>query len=186
MISVTDLRAGTVFEDRGEYFLVTSYEHIKMGRGSGTVKVRVKNLASGATVDKSFQTGARINDVQLLRKAVQYLYRDGANFHFMDTVTYEQFSLPQNLVLEYAKYLKEEMGITLFVIADRPMYIELPKIVDYRVTQTGGSAKGNTVGAAQKDAILENGLSVKVPLFIKTGEVIRVDTRSGQYVERAK
>lgn len=186
MISVTDLRSGTVFEDKGSYFLVLSYEHIKMGRGSGNVKVKVRNLESGSTVEKSFITGARVKDVQLGRKKVQYLYTDGAGVHLMNFETYEQFTIPNALAEDIAKFLKEGMEITLFAIGEKPVSMEILKIVEYEVTQTGGSAKGNTAGAAQKDAVLENGLTVKVPLFIKAGEVIRVDTRSGQYVERAK
>ena len=186
MIPVTDLRAGTVFEDRGEYFLVLSYEHIKMGRGSGTIKVRVKNLGTGATIQKSFITGARVNDVNLERKKAQFLYQDGQNFHLMDTASYEQFTINRRLVEDTAKFLKEGMEITLFAIDNKPLYIEIPKICEYKIAQTGGSARGNTVGASYKDAILENGLTVKVPLFIKNGEVIRVDTRTWEYVERAK
>jgi elongation factor P len=186
MLSVTELRSGTVFEDQGQFFLVLSYEHIKMGRGSGTVKVKVKSLSSGATIEKSFITGARVADVNLLRKKVQYLYKDAGGYHFMDMDSYEQFSLNDRLVGDFVSYLKEGMELMLFAVLDKPLYIELPKIVEYKVAQTGGAARGNTVGAAQKEAVLENGLTVKVPLFIKNGEVIRVDTRSGDYVERAR
>lgn len=186
MISVTELRSGVVFEDRGDYFLVLAYEHIKMGRGGGTIKVKVRNLITGANVEKSFPNGARFQEANLERKKVQYLYRDSQGFHFMDIVSFEQFSLGERLVAEFAPYLKESLELTLFAIGERPMYIEIPKILEYRVTQTGGSARGNTIGAAQKDAVCENGLHVKVPLFIKNGEIIRVDTRTGAYVERAK
>ena len=186
MIPVTDLRAGGVFEDKGAYFLVLSYEHIKMGRGSGTVKVKVRNLEGGATIEKTFNTGARVQDVVLSRKKAQYLYRDNQSFHLMDMDSYDQFAISDRIVGEIAKFLKENMEVTLFSVGEKPVYIEIPKIVDYKITQTGGSAKGNTVGAAQKDAVLENGITVKVPLFISAGEIIRVDTRSGQYVERAK
>lgn len=186
MISVTDLKAGTVFEDKGSYFLVLSYEHIKMGRGSGNVKVKVRNLESGSTVEKSFITGAKVQDVNLNRKTVQYLYRDGQGCHLMDMGSYEQFTVPLALASDIGKFLKEGMEVTLSKVDDKAVNVEIPKIVDYKITQTGGPARGNTVGASQKDALLENGLTVKVPLFIKTGEVIRVDTRSGQYVERAK
>lgn len=186
MISVTELRAGTVFEEKDQYFLVLSYEHIKMGRGSGTVKVKVKSLTTGATIVKSFITGARVAEASLERRKVQYLYTDGADFHFMDVASYEQFSLDRRLVEDVARFLKEGMELVLLAVDDRPVSVELAKIVEYKITQTGGSARGNTVGAAQKDAVLENGLTVKVPLFIKTDEVIRVDTRTGQYVERAK
>lgn len=106
--------------------------------------------------------------------------------HAMDTATYEQFALERKLVEDIAEYLKEGLEITLFSVEGKPLYLEIPKIIDYKVAQTGGSARGNTVGASYKDAALENGLVVKVPLFIKQGEVIRVDTRNGDYVERAK
>lgn len=186
MISVTDLHAGTVYEDKGDYLLVLSYEHIKMGRGSGNVKVKVRNLKTGSTVEKSFITGAKVQDVDLQRKKVQYLYKDDAGYHFMDQVSYDQLAIPESMVGYFGKFLKEGLEVLLFAIDDEPVYIELPKILDYKVMQTGGSAKGNTSGAAQKDAVLENGLVVKVPLFINTGETIRVDTRDATYVERAK
>src|SRR3990167_7156841 len=162
MISVTDLRAGAVFEDKGQYFLVLSYEHSKIARGSGNVKVRVRNLETGTTIDRTFNTGARVVDANLARKKSQYLYTDNQGFHFMDPVSYEQFTV------------------------DRKLVSDIAKIMEYKIIQTGGSARGNTAGSAQKDAVLENNLVVKVPLFIKSGEVIRVDTRTGQYVERAK
>lgn len=186
MINVTELRAGAVFEERGDYFLVLSYEHIKMGRGGGTIKVKVRNLTNGSTIEKSFPNGGRVQDANLERKKAQYLYRDPQGFHFMDISSYEQFDIPERVVSEYASYLKEGLEVVLFAIGERPMYIEIPKILEYKITQTGGASRGNTVGTAQKDAILENGLRVKVPLFINNGEVIRVDTRTGAYVERAR
>ena len=195
MVNVTELRSGTVFFDQGpsfaktsedkQYFLVLSYDHIKMGRGSGNVKVKVKNLSTGATIEKSFQTGARVNEASLVRKKVQYLYTD-SEVHVMEIVTFDQFAFDKKLISDSAKYLKEGMEITLAIVDDKPLFVEIPKIVDYKISQTGGAARGDTVGASYKDAVLENGLVVKVPLFIKQGELIRVDTRSGEYVERAK
>jgi len=185
MITVTELHAGTVFEDQGQYFLVLLYEHTKIARGSGNVKVKVKNLSTGGTIEKSFNTGARVQEASLDRKKVQYLYSD-SHVHVMDMQSFEQVSLDKGLVSDAIKFLKEGMDIELFSVEGKPLYIEIPKIVDYKISQTGGSARGNTVGASQKDAVLENGLVVKVPLFIKVGEIIRVDTRSGAYVERAK
>lgn len=185
MISVTELRAGTIFTEQGKYFFVLSYEHIKVARGSGTIRVKVRNLESGANIDKTFPTGAKVEDVNVERKKVQYLYMD-SQVHVMDSQTYDQFAIDLKLVSDVAKYLKEGMEIVLFSVEDKALYIEIPKIIDYKVVQTGGSARGNTVGASYKDATLENGLVVKVPLFIKNGETIRVDTRSGDYVERAK
>lgn len=185
MISVTDLRAGIVFEDRGEYFLVIAYQHSKIARGSATIKVKIKNISSGATIEKSFITGAFVREASLERKKVRYLYFDD-KIHAMNMQTYEQFEVDKKLASDVIKFLKEGMEIDLFSIKGRPLYIQIPKIVDYKVMQTGGGARGNTVGAAQKDAVLENGLTIKVPLFIKTDDVIRVDTRNGKYVERAK
>ena len=186
MISVNELRAGVVFEERGDYFLVISYEHIKTGRGSGNIKVKVKNLSTGSNVEKSFITGARVTDASLERKKVQYLYQDPAGIHVMDIESFDQFVVSRKLVEDVIKFLKEGMELSLVSAEDKPLYVEIPKNLEYKITQTGGSARGNTVGASYKDAVLENGLVVKVPLFIKTGEVIRVDTRSGNYVERAK
>ena len=185
MISVTELRSGAGFEDRGEYFLVVSYEHSKIARGSGNVRVKVKNLSTGGTIEKSFNTGARVTDASLDRKKAQYLYSD-SQVYIMNMQTYEQEALDKSLVGDTLKFLEEGMEIELFSVEGKPLYIQIPKIVDYKISQTGGSARGNTVGASQKDAVLENGLVVKVPLFIKTGEIIRVDTRTGEYVERAK
>jgi len=186
MISVTDLRAGKVFMENGNFFLVISYEHTKIGRGSGNVKVKVKNLTSGATVEKSYITGAKVQEGNMSRRKVTYLYKDGQGINLMDNESYDQFAIDEKLTGEGTKFLKEGMEVTLATVDGNPILVELPKIVDYKITQTGGNARGNTAGAAQKDAVLENGLVVKVPLFLKTGEVIRVDTRAGTYVERAK
>jgi elongation factor P len=185
MISVTELRAEAIFSEKGDYFLVLSYEHIKIARGSGTIKVKVRNLSTGSIVEKSFVTGAKVQDTHLERKKVRYLYTDN-QVHIMDMHSYEQFVLDKRLISDIAKFLNEEMEIELFSVEGKPMYLQIPNIVSYKVTQTGGTTRGNTVGASQKEAIMNNGLVVKVPLFIKTGEEIRVDTRSGQYVERAK
>lgn len=186
MISVTELRSGTVYEESGQYLLVLSYEHIKIGRGSGNVKVKVRNLSTGAIVEKSYITGARVDDVALSRNKVQFLYKDNSGFNVIDNSSFEQFVLPERIVSSDAPYLKEGLEFLLFTVSDKPLYIELPKILEYIVAQTAGSARGNTVGAAQKEAVLENGLVVRVPLFIKADDVIRVDTRDGSYVERAK
>lgn len=186
MLNVTDLRAGVVFEDNNEIFQVLSYEHIKMGRGGGIVKVKVKNLKSGSIVSKSFNTGAKVEDVSVSKIKAQYLYKDAEKFHFMQTASFEQFEIAKELLQESLKFLKEGIEISVMIINDQPVSIELPKSVDLKVAATGGSDRGNTVGASYKEAELENGLIVKVPLFIRVGETIKVDTKNSQYVERAK
>lgn len=186
MISVTELKPGTVYEEIGQYLLVMSYEHIKIGRGSANVKVKVKNISSGAITEKSYITGAKVNDVQLTRNKVQFLYKDNAGFNVIDNSTFEQFVIPESVISDDAPFLKEGLEFLLFAIEDKPLYIELPKILDYKVVQTAGAVRGNSVGATQKEAVLENSLKVKVPLFIKVDDIIRVDTRDSSYVERAK
>lgn len=186
MISVSNLRAGTFFEDKGQIFEVLSYEHTKMGRGSGNVKVKVKNLENAATIEKSFISGAQVQEVLPEKKKAQFLYSDKGDFHFMDKDTFEQFSVPENLISDQAKFLKEGMEANVLVWQEKVLSIDLPKTLEYKVTQTGPSYKGNSVTNVYKPAILENGLEVKVPIFIREGEIIRVDTRTSEYVERAK
>jgi len=194
MISVTELRAGAVFEDSSsakasedkQIYLVLSYGHIKMGRGSGTVKVKVKNLKTGATVEKSFSTGAKVQEAQVDRKKVQFLYADETGFHFMDTVDYNQFSLNADQIGDQGRFLKEGMETILRFWGDEPLGVELPRVIDYQVDETGPGERGNSATNVYKPATMENGLTVLVPLFIKVGDQIKVDTRTGAYVERKK
>lgn len=185
MISVTELRAGTIFEDQGNIYQVLSYEHIKMGRGSANIKVRVKNVRSGATTDKSFINGARVNDLQVLKKDLQYLYKDDSSAYFMNPSSFEQIAVPLPLI-EYEKdYLKEGLNFSISFLNDEPLSLNLPPKMDFVVEETALGVKGNSATNVFKDAILENGLKTKVPLFVKNGDRIRVDTRTGAYSEKA-
>jgi len=186
MLNVTELRAGTVFEEGNEVFQVLTYEHIKMGRGSGTIKLKVKNLKTGSNVEKTFQTGSRVQDVQIERKKVQFLYSDREEFHFMDTTDYNQFSLKAEQLGIEGKFLKEGMEVTLDFYNNEPVGVEIPRSLDYKITDCGPGEKGNSATNVFKPATLENGLTVKVPLFCKVGDKVKIDTRTGEYVERAK
>ena len=185
-VNVTDLRNGTVFGEGGNIFQVLSYDHVKMGRGSGNVKVKVKNLRSGAVTEKSFITGARVDEAAVEKKKAQYLYRDGDNFYFMDPISFEQFPLSAQVVGEQAKYLKDGIELTLVTSEGEALAMELPISLVYEIAETGPGERGNTVSNVYKDATLDNGLTVKVPMFMKIGEKVKVDTRSGEYVERVK
>ncbi len=185
-LNATELRTGTVFSEDGSLFQVVTYEHIKMGRGSGTIKVKVKNLRSGATVEKSFITGARVDQANVEKKRAQFLYKDGSEFNFMDPVSFEQFSLPEQVVGENAKYLQEGLELNLIVSEEEALGLELPNNLIYTIAETGPGERGNTVSNVYKEATLDNGLVVKVPMFMKVGEKVKVDTRTGQYVERVK
>jgi len=184
MIGVTDLRAGTAFEEDGQFFTVLSYEHIKMGRGSANIKVKVKNLKTGAIVDKSYINGAKMQDIQVLKKDMQYLYKDDDAVYFMDGETYEQISIPLKIVPEHI-YLKEGETFVVSFLDGEPLTVLLPPKMTFKVAETAPGAKGNSATNVFKEAILENGLKTRVPLFINTGEMIRVDTRTGAYSEKA-
>jgi elongation factor P len=184
MISVTDLKAGTTFEADGQILQVISYEHIKMGRGSANIKVKVRNLKNGAVVEKSFINGARVNDISLQKRDLQYLYKDEDAAYFMNPATYEQVSVPIALVPEHA-YLKEGETFTVSFLSNEPLSVLFPPKMVFTVVDTSPAVRGNTVTNVFKDAVLDNGIKTKVPLFITIGESIRVDTRTGAYTEKA-
>lgn len=184
MISVTELRAGTTYIEEGQYLMVLSYDHIKMGRGSANIKVKVKNLKSGSIVDKSYINGAKIQDMHVLKKDMQFLYKDDDAVYFMDPQTYEQVSIPLKIVPEHV-YLKDGESFNVSFIEGEPLTVMLPPKMTFKVAETAPGAKGNSATNVFKEAILENGLKTKVPLFINTGEMIRVDTRTGAYSEKA-
>ena len=186
MIPATNLRTGVSFEDNGQIYLVISYEHIKMGRGSANIKVKVKNLRSGATVEKSFISGARVEEINLEKRKAQFLYSDDDGCHFMDSITFEQFSLGRQMLGDQAKFLKEGMEVSILSYGEEPLVVDLPLKMEFKIAEAGAGVRGDTVSNVYKDAILENGLKVKVPLFIKEGDKVLVDTRSGEYVERVK
>lgn len=185
MIGVTDLRAGTAFEEDGQSFMVISYEHIKMGRGSANIKVKVKNIMTGAIVEKSYINGAKVQPVSVSKKEMQYLYKDDENTFFMDPATYEQITIPLSVLGDDHIYLKEGETFPLSLLKGDPMGVVLPPKMTFEVTETAPGAKGNSATNVFKEAILENGLKTKVPLFIDTGDKIRVDTRTGAYSEKA-
>ncbi|MEK7571312.1 MAG: elongation factor P [Patescibacteria group bacterium] len=185
MISVTELRAGTTYHEDGQYLVVLSYEHIKMGRGSANIKVKVRNIKTGSNVEKSYINGAKVQDVHVLKKNMQYLYKDDEAVYFMDPNTYEQVSIALKLVPEHA-YLKEGEEFTVSFLEGEPFALLLPPKMVFRVAETAPGAKGNSATNVFKEAILENGLKTRVPLFIDTDEYIRVDTRTGAYCEKAQ
>lgn len=185
-INVTELRNGSVFKEDNNLYQVVLYEHVKTGRGSGNIKVKVKNLRSGANIEKSFITGARVDAADIEKKKAQFLYRDGENFNFMDPVSFEQFSLSKEVLGDQTKYLKDGLDVILIVNGEEGLGLELPNSLIYEISETGPGEKGNSVSNVFKEATLDNGLVVKVPMFIGIGERVKIDTRSGSYVERVK
>ncbi|MBI3103407.1 elongation factor P [Candidatus Daviesbacteria bacterium] len=185
-LNVNELRNGTFFKEGKEIFLVVNYEHVKTGRGSGNIKLKVRNVRTGAVLEKSFITGARVDEADVQKVKAQFLYRDGGSYNFMDSSSFEQFALSSGVVGEQAKYLKDGLAVTLIVGEGEALGLELPMSLVYEIAETGPGEKGNTVSNVFKEATLDNGLVVKVPMFMKVGEKVKVDTRSGEYVERVK
>lgn len=185
MIVVTELRAGTIFDEDGNLLQVLSYEHIKVGRGSANIKVKVKNLRSGTIVEKSFINGAKVNDVQVFKRDLQYLYKDEERAYFMNPQTFEQIDIPLKLMGTDVYYLKEGESVNISFLEKEALSVNLPPKLVFVVTDTAPGVKGNSATNVFKDATLENGLTVKVPPFIKIGDKVRVDTRTGAYTEKA-
>lgn len=189
-LNVTELRNGTFFKEGNNILQVLAYEHIKMGRGSGTIKVKVRNVRTGSVIEKSFITGARVDEANIEKKKAQFLYQDSdspaGEFNFMDPVSFEQFSIPSQVIGDQEKYLKDGLEVTLIVSGDEAVGLELPMSLVYTISETGPGEKGNSVSNVFKEAVLDNGLVVKVPMFVSVGDKVKVDTRSGEYIERVK
>ena len=184
MIDVNDLRKGVTFELDGNLYRVLDYHHHKPGRGKATIRVKARNLRTGAIVDRTFPSGNQVQDVRLDHHNAQYLYNDGDYYYFMDTETYDQFAIPADVLGENAKFLKDNMEVKLTFYKGEPLDVELPITVDLEVVQAEVAVKGDTATGVTKKVVTETGLEVQVPAFINQGDVIRVDTRTGQYVTR--
>ncbi len=184
MISTGELRKGIAIEIDGELWQVLDYHHIKMGRGSAQVRIKLRNLKRGQTVERSFQAGEKWPRAYLDKRQVQFLYRDGNEFHFMDTESYEQFTMTAEQLDDAAPYLTESMLLERTTHEGETIGVELPVSVDLRVVETEPGYAGDTQSGARKPATTETGLVLQVPLFVSVGDVIRIDTRSGEYQTR--
>ena len=186
MYQPTDLKKGVVCQIDGKPYRVIDYGQKVMGRGGSIVNVKLKNLIDGSVIPKTFKGQDKIETAEVSNKTVQYLYSDGDTYYFMDPETFEQFELSSDTVDDAKSYLKEGDSLTLQFFGERIINVELPKNLFLEVTYTEDVVKGDTTSSVLKDATLETGLTVKVPSFIKTGEVISVDTSTGEYRERKK
>ena len=184
MIGVTELRSGTIFEENGNLFQVLTYSHIKMGRGSANIKVKVKNLKNGSSTEKSFINGAKVNDVRVFKRDIQYLYKDSDLSYFMDPKSFEQISIPLSIIGVDESYLKEGESYNVSFLDQIPLALNLPPKMDFTVAEADPGLKGNSAANIYKDAVLDNGLHTRVPLFIKAGDKVRVDTRTGEYSQK--
>jgi elongation factor P len=183
-LDTSQFRNGLRIELDGEPFAITYFQHVKPGKGGAFVRTKVKNLLTGRSQDKTFRAGERVQEADVEDKQMQFLYRDGEDLVFMDNQSYEQTPFPAEVVGDGVKFLKENIEVGVLFWRGKPVNVELPSFIEAEITQTDPGVKGDTASGATKPATLETGATVQVPLFIKEGERVRVDTRSGEYVER--
>ncbi|MDQ6683063.1 MAG: elongation factor P [Chloroflexota bacterium] len=186
MISTGEVKKGVIIELDGQLMKVLDWSHIKMARGSAQVRMKLQNVRRGDIVERTFQAGTRWPRARVEQRKVQYLYADGDVFHFMDSETYDQFSVPAGLLGDDARYLKDNTEVFVSMHEGEVLGVDLPVSVDLRVTQTDRGFAGDTATGAKKPATLEGGLVVQVPLFVNEGDTLRIDTRTGDYLTRVQ
>jgi len=184
MISTNDFHTGLTIELDGDIYTVVEFQHVKPGKGSAFVRSKLKNLRTGAVTERTFRAGEKVPRAHLERKEMEYLYNSGEEYYLMDLESYEQMALSAAQMGDAVKYLKENEKLNVLMHQEKVIGVELPNTVELKVTATEPGVKGDTAAGGSKPATLETGLVVQVPFFINTGDVIRVDTRSGQYLER--
>ena len=184
MISTSDLRKGVAIELDGDLWQILDYHHIKMGRGSAQVRMKLRNVKRGQTVERTFQAGDKWPRAQLEHRQVQFLYSDGSDYHFMEVESYEQFHLTAEQLDDAVQYLKDGMLLERTSYEGETIGVELPVSVELQVVETEPGFAGDTQTGARKPAKLETGLVVQVPIFVSEGDTIKVDTRTGEYLTR--
>lgn len=185
LININDIKNGMTIIYDGKLFLVQSFQHVKPGKGAAFMKVKMRNLRTGATIEETINSSIKVEKAHVEKKKMSYLYNSGTGYVFMDNETYEQSEITEDKLVEEVKFLKENMEVQIAFYQGEIIGITLPEKVEYVVAETTEAVKGNTTNNAQKDATLENGYVVKVPLFINQGETIIVSTLDGKYCSRA-
>jgi elongation factor P len=186
VISTGEIKKGIIIELDGQLMKVLDWNHIKMARGSAQVRMKLQNVRKGDIVERTFQAGTRWPRARVEQRKVQYLYNDAGAYHFMDSETYDQFSVPEALLGDDAKYLLENTEVFVSNYENEILGVDLPVTVDLRVVQTEPGFAGDTATGAKKAATVETGLVVQVPLFVNEGDLLRIDTRTGDYVTRVQ
>lgn len=184
MITTNQLKTGMCLDIDGVLYIVVEFQHVKPGKGQAFVRTKLKNLLSGAVIDKTFRAGEKVEIARLDRIKMQYLYNDQNGYVFMDTNTYEQITLSADLIGDGVKYFKENTVVEVIFHEKTPIGVETPTFVELKVTQTDPGVRGDTVSGGTKPATLETGAVVQVPLFIQVGDVLKIDTRSDEYITR--
>ncbi len=186
MITTADFRRGAKIEHKGEPFEVIDFQHVKMGRGGAVVKTKLKSLRTGSVLEETFRSGDKFESPQLEEREMQYLYAEGDHHYFMDTETYEQIPLSTGQLAEAKKFIKENMMVRVLYYKGAPMSVEPPMFVELQVADTEPAFKGDTASGGSKPARLETGAVVKVPFHIAVGDIVKIDTRTSEYIEKVK
>lgn len=184
MISTNDFRTGLTIELDGEVFQVIEFQHVKPGKGAAFVRSKLKNMRTGALIEKTFSAGEKIPRARIERREVQYLYNDGKEYNFMDLESYDQLTLSAEQLGDAVKYLKDNMNIQIMTFQGKPIGVELPNFVELEVVDTTPGIKGDTASGGSKPATLETGAVVQVPFFVNVGDKLQIDTRTGNYIKR--
>jgi elongation factor P len=186
MYSTPDFRKGLKIELNGEPFTMVEFLHVKPGKGGAFVRTTLKSLITGNVIDRTFRSGEKIDKPNLEEREMQFLYETDGEYHFMDTETYEQSFLTQNQLGDARNYLQENVNVTVLLHNGKPIGVEVPIFVELTVASTEPGIKGDTAAGATKPATLETGMTVTVPLFVNEGDVLKIDTRTGKYIERVR
>ncbi|WP_347350206.1 elongation factor P [Intrasporangium sp.] len=184
MATTNDLKNGTVLNIDGQLWSVVEFQHVKPGKGPAFVRTKLKNVVSGKTVDRTFNAGVKVETSNVDKRTMQYLYKDGADFVFMDTDTYDQLTVPEATLGDAASYLLENQNAIVATHEGTPLYVELPASVVLEITHTDPGLQGDRSTGGTKPATLETGAQIQVPLFLETGTKVKVDTRDGSYLGR--
>jgi elongation factor P len=186
MISTNQFRNGNHIDVEGTIFKILEFQHVKPGKGGAFVRTKLRRASDGAVIDRTFRAGEKFRAVRTEVRRMQFLYRDGADAHFMDTESYEQLTVPESAIADALRWTKESEEVEVLYIDNSPADVQLPSAIDLTVAETEPGVRGDTAsGGGNKPAVLETGARIQVPLFINIGDVVRVDTRSGEYVSRA-
>jgi elongation factor P len=186
MYSTADFRKGLRIEWEGKPFLIVEFQHVKPGKGGAFVRTKLKNLINGRVIDQTFRSGEKVDRPDLEEKEMQYLYREGDKLIFMDNASYDQVEMTRDQVGDQAQFLQENINVKVLYYKQQPLAVELPTFVELLVAATEPGLKGDTASGGSKPATLETGAVIQVPLFIAEGDKLRIDTRTGDYIERAK
>ncbi|WP_418792342.1 elongation factor P [Phosphitispora sp. TUW77] len=185
MISTNDFKTGVTVEIDGEVFAIVDFQHVKPGKGSAFVRSKLKNVKTGAVVERTFNAGEKMARAHLDRREMQYLYNDGDAYNFMDNQSYEQLSITKEQLEDAIKYLKENTNVNVLMYKGSVIGVDLPNQVELEVTATDPGIKGDTASGGSKPATVETGAVVQVPFFVEVGDILLIDTRTGNYIKRA-